>query len=108
MTRNKAQSIVDFSLLIALVIVACVIMQPFIKRACEGKWRAAADEMGYQFSPRWTNTTKVAVVNSKTLEQTRFGNVTRTTTSDSLYKDTMSISVIKDESAELRTYLYGN
>ena len=46
--RNlKGMSIIEYSLLIAIVVSALFGMQIYLKRAISGRWRQAADGFGY-------------------------------------------------------------
>jgi len=50
MSKNKylkAMSVLEYSMLIAIVVAALVGMQIYLKRAVSGRWRQAADTFGY-------------------------------------------------------------
>jgi uncharacterized protein (UPF0333 family) len=51
LSKHKAQSTLEFAVLIAIVVVALLTMQLYMKRGIQGKIREGADEMGSQFSP---------------------------------------------------------
>lgn len=44
---NKAMSIIEYSMVVAVVVAALVGMQIYIKRAISGRWRQAADTFGF-------------------------------------------------------------
>ncbi len=44
---NQAVSIIEYSVVVALVVAALVSMQIYLKRAICGRWRQAADTFGY-------------------------------------------------------------
>jgi Flp pilus assembly pilin Flp len=45
--RNKGMSVVEYSLLLAIVIVGLLAMQVYVKRAVSGHWREAGDVFGF-------------------------------------------------------------
>jgi len=45
--RKKGMSVVEYSLLIAIVIGGLLAMQIFIKRAVSGHWKEAGDVFGF-------------------------------------------------------------
>jgi len=47
MRNLKAASIIEYSLLLAVVVAAILGMQIYFKRAISGRWRQAADTFGY-------------------------------------------------------------
>lgn len=50
--NNKAQTFIEYSLIIVCVIGALITMQHYIKRALQGGWRNAADQIGDQYDPK--------------------------------------------------------
>jgi|GEM_PF-854897 hypothetical protein len=58
---RKAQSILEYALLIAVVVAAILVMQVFVKRGFQGQLKDSAGRMGEQFSATET-TTKQRVV----------------------------------------------
>ncbi len=99
---NKGQTIIEFSLILVVAILAFIAMQPMLKRAVQGNLRNSADSIGEQFSPRWTTFNRHAVVGVNTTEENTFGNLTRRTNRNILSLDDSQTSAIKDESQELR------
>ncbi len=45
--RKKGMSVVEYSLLLAIVIAALLAMQVYVKRAVSGRWKEAGDVFGY-------------------------------------------------------------
>jgi hypothetical protein len=54
MFTRKGQSILEYSILLAVVIAVLLIMQAFIKRGYQGSLKTSADKMGEQFSANST------------------------------------------------------
>jgi len=50
MFTRKGQSILEYSILLAVVIAVLLIMQAFVKRGYQGSLKSSADKMGEQFS----------------------------------------------------------
>lgn len=99
---KKAQTTIEFSLVLVVAIMAFIGIQPMIKRAIQGDLRNSADRLGEQFSPRWTSSSRTNIVHSSTEENTTYGHLIRTTSRDILSLEDRQISSIKDESPELR------
>jgi len=55
--KNAGQSTMEYAVLAAVVVGALLAMQIYIKRGAMGKLRAAADQMGEQFTPLNTTST---------------------------------------------------
>jgi len=54
--RRSGQSVLEYTLLIAIVVAALLIMQVFVKRGFQGNLKESADKMGDQFSGGGTAT----------------------------------------------------
>jgi Flp pilus assembly pilin Flp len=52
--KRKAQSTLEYALVIAVIVAALVAMQTYIKRSLQGKLKSASDDIGDQFSPGYT------------------------------------------------------
>ena len=48
--RKKAQSTLEYVILIILVVAALLTMQIYVKRGIQGRLRSSADDIGEQFS----------------------------------------------------------
>ena len=55
--KRKAQSTVEYAILIIIIIGALLSIQVYIKRGVQGRLKTAADDIGEQFSPGNTNYT---------------------------------------------------
>ena len=49
--RQKAQTTLEYAIIIAVVVAALLAMQTYMKRGIQGKLKSASDEIGEQFSP---------------------------------------------------------
>ena len=49
--NRKAQSLIEYALILGAIIVAVLFMQLYVRRAVQGKLREASDDMAPQFSP---------------------------------------------------------
>lgn len=54
LTKRKAQSTLEYAVLIGILVAGLIAMQAYIKRGYQGKLRESADKMGNQFSPERT------------------------------------------------------
>jgi len=54
--KRKAQSTMEYAILIIIIIGALLSIQVYIKRGVQGRLRSAADDIGEQFSVGNTNT----------------------------------------------------
>lgn len=78
---TKAQSTLEYALILAVIVGALLTMQNYLKRSVQGKLQATADEIGEQYSPGLTQktdhmTSKV----DKITETTVYGEAGKTTT----------------------------
>ena len=63
---RKGQSLIEYSLIIAVVVLALGVMQTYVKRGLSGKWKESVDQLGDQYDPRAGNTDIVHSLNSIT------------------------------------------
>lgn len=68
---KKAQSTLEYVLLIAVVIGALVTMQSYMKRGLQGKLKESTDSIGDQYTPGLTIGTYHMYTNSETTENYR-------------------------------------
>jgi uncharacterized protein (UPF0333 family) len=47
---KKGQSLLEYSLILAAIIVAIIFMQGYVRRGLQGRLRSAADDIGDQYS----------------------------------------------------------
>jgi uncharacterized protein (UPF0333 family) len=52
--RNKAQTTLEYAILIGVVVAGLIAMQVYLKRGYQGNLKESADSMGKQFSPGYT------------------------------------------------------
>ena len=71
---RKAQSLLEYAVLLAVIILALMIMQIYIKRGYQGNIKLQADQVGPQYSP--SHTTGVITTNSTTISETYTGGQT--------------------------------
>lgn len=84
---QKAQSTVEYAVLISVVVSGLLITQVYLKRGLQGKLRDSTDQIGEQYSPG--RTTSNILRKSFTL-------------SEDTVKETISTSNIKDGSFQTR------
>ncbi len=48
--RNKGQSLLEYSLILAAIVIAIVFMQTYVRRGVQGRLKSSADQIGEQFS----------------------------------------------------------
>jgi len=79
---KKAQSTIEYAVIITAIVAALVTMQIYIKRGIQGRMRQSADSIGEQYAP--TNTTSDMTTsfssNSITTTNTEEKDGTTTTT----------------------------
>jgi len=52
--RNKAQTTLEYAILIGVVVAGLIAMQVYLKRGYQGSLKESSDSMGKQFSPGYT------------------------------------------------------
>lgn len=52
---SRAQSSIEYIILVIIVAAALITMQVYIKRGIQGRWRRGIDELGMQYEPARTN-----------------------------------------------------
>jgi len=52
--KRRAQSTLEYALIIAVVVGALIAMQVYVKRGLQGKLKDSADQIGEQYSPGYT------------------------------------------------------
>ncbi len=50
--NKKAQSVVEFAVLLVIVMGAFLAASYYMKRGLQGRWKAAVDDLGDQYDPR--------------------------------------------------------
>ncbi|MBP7087754.1 MAG: hypothetical protein KBB01_00500 [Candidatus Omnitrophica bacterium] len=74
---RKAQSTLEYALLITVVIAVLLSMQAYIKRGMQGKFKDVTDQIGDQYSPGLTQGTYHLDTTSTTTETYNEGHNTR-------------------------------
>ena len=75
--NRKAQSTLEYAILIAVVIGAVLIMQTYMKRGVQGRLRSASDDIGEQFSPG-QNTSNFTTTTTRSATESSFGGARST------------------------------
>ena len=52
--NKRAQSTLEYALMIAVVVGALIAMQVYVKRGLQGKLKDSTDQIGEQYSPGYT------------------------------------------------------
>ena len=78
---RRAQSTLEYALLIGVVVGALLTMQNYLKRSVMGKMQSVADNIGDQYSPghTWRNETSTMNANEIVETTTKGANGTTTT-----------------------------
>ena len=79
--NKKAQSTLEYAVLIIIVIGALLTIQIYIKRGIQGRLKQATDDIGSQFSPGNTNYFKKMTTNAHT-QESFVGGVTKSSMLD--------------------------
>jgi hypothetical protein len=67
---KSSQAILEYSILLALIIAALLIMHLYIKRAYQGRIRREADGLGQQYAPGHTSSKTVTTTTSNSITYT--------------------------------------
>ena len=49
---RKAQSTLEYTILLIIIIAAFMTMQSYVKRGVQGRWKQSVDDLGEQYDPR--------------------------------------------------------
>lgn len=79
---RKAQSTLEYALLIGVVVGALLSMQNYLKRSFQGKLQAVGDQVGDPYSPGDTKRTETMNMTIENIQEntTKGANTTMTTT----------------------------
>ena len=72
---RKAQSTLEYALVVAVVVGALLAMQVYVKRGIQGRLKTATDDIGDQYSPGYTESVITVEIDSDSTE-TLDGGVT--------------------------------
>lgn len=66
LNKRKAQSTLEYAVIIGVVVGALIMMQVYVKRGLQGRMKQASDDIGDQFSPTQSQSTVItnSAVNS--------------------------------------------
>jgi len=74
--RKKAQSTIEVAALIVILVAALLAVQIYIKRGFQGKYRELADNVGEQYDPLKTTSTRITTVETTSVSKSnRLGSV---------------------------------
>jgi hypothetical protein len=74
---RKAQSMLEYSVLLIIIVAAFITMQVYIKRGFQGRWKQASDDIGDQYDVNAFNSSMRYTLDTTTCSQiTAIYNVT--------------------------------
>ncbi len=65
---KRAQSTLEYAVVIAIIAAALIAMQVYIKRGIQGRMKQASDDVGSQFSPGYTTSLTRTTTNVDSFE----------------------------------------
>ncbi|MFH1441998.1 MAG: hypothetical protein ABIH18_08175 [Candidatus Omnitrophota bacterium] len=68
--NKRAQSTLEYAVVIAIIVGGLLAMQMYIKRGVQGRLKQASDDIGDQYSPGQSESRYTTVVSSSSDEQT--------------------------------------
>lgn len=86
--KNRAQSTLEYAILIGVIVAGLIAMQVYLKRGFQGKLRDNADNMGKQFSPGHTAYTATTTSSSASNENFEDGVSTTSITNQTTDRGT--------------------
>ena len=87
---KRGQSLLEYSILFAVILSAILIMQFYVKRSYQGRLKTEADSVGQQYSPGHT-TSIITTTNTST---------SVTTTEDGIKREVVSPAIATSEKTE--------
>ena len=96
--RVKAQSTLEYALLIAVVIGSLLYMQNYLKRSMQGRLQRIGDQMGEQYSPGRTfrNQVSTSYVAKVQTDETRGPGSLQTETTTGAEQERNELRTLKD------------
>lgn len=92
--KRKAQHMIEYAVLIALVAAGLIMMQSFVKRAVQGNLQSAADDIGEQFSANAINEFNYNYSQiSNTTENVANGTTTSTLREAEVHRRTVNVDL---------------
>ncbi len=92
--KSKGQSILEYTIMFAVVISGLLIMQSFVKRGYQGSLKSSADKMGEQFS---AGNTTIQEKSTMTGDQTIHTEVATTSTVSAVLPAGLSSKGVADK-----------
>jgi hypothetical protein len=77
---QKAQSTLEYALLISVVVGALLAMQNYLKRSVQGRMQIIGDQMGDQYSPDLTHRTENMLMSTDLITETSVSGTNPSTT----------------------------
>jgi hypothetical protein len=102
--KSKAQSMIEYSMMVACLVAALVAMQIYVKRGIQGRIRNAADEIGEQYSTTTTTSSLIQTISNPTpvniTGKTKFMNITYTDRFDGRVYPNEPVEIMEVERSE--------
>ena len=57
MRNRRAQTILEYTVILIVIVGVLIAMKDYIKRGIQGRWKAATDDFGDQYDPQNVNST---------------------------------------------------
>lgn len=99
--NKKAQSTLEYAVIIAVVVAALIAMQAYLKRGLQGKIKQSSDDIGEQFSPGQTTANTSITSNVSSTEKVTVADEKPTTATTSTQSQNRthseSVGAEKDE-----------
>ncbi|MDO8748249.1 MAG: hypothetical protein Q7J72_03920 [Candidatus Omnitrophota bacterium] len=96
--KRGGQSVLEYAIVIGAVVIALLVMQAYVRRSLQGKFKVIADDLGQQYNPYNTTSDMNITFESDTQTET-FTNVTtdatgkekrETTTNTTIFNETQT------------------
>lgn len=97
LNNKKAQSTLEYAILIVIIVGALLTIQVYIKRGIQGRLKSASDDIGDQFSPGNTRLNATTVTSSQTRDTFNSGVTRQELTAAEQVDVTMNQSIINVE-----------
>lgn len=94
LNNKKAQSTLEYAILIIIIIGALLSIQVYIKRGVQGRLKQAADDIGDQFSDGNTVVNKTFFTNSRTSDTFTTGVQKSALLREEVTRETMTSNII--------------
>jgi hypothetical protein len=85
--NKRAQSTLEYAVLVFVIVAALITMQAYVKRGMQGRIRSSTDEIGEQYSPGYTTSDHTTTRTSVTKESVGTADVGSGVTKRDFVKD---------------------